>query len=155
MKNDNQKPLNPTDDAQGMMGDVSGLTGISTDNNDNNTKVKKPDLPLTRIMSDQAKLSSDDKANENEVITTPLDQQPDISALTEEDASGNETLDHASPATSGEQSISGDMPDPASDNDTLANAQAVGMQLDEDTEHPQEIDIARDIDLAEEEIRQK
>jgi len=53
------------------------------------------------------------------------------------------------PYSQGEQSVSGSSPDPESDDDTLANAQAVGMQLLEDVEHPQEIDIARDIDAAE------
>ena len=59
-----------------------------------------------------------------------------------------------SPAVQGEESISGDMPDPDSDDDTLANAHAVGEQLDEDLEHPKPVDIARDIDKAEEAARE-
>lgn len=60
----------------------------------------------------------------------------------------------ASSDEAGEQSISGDMPTPDSDDDTLANAQAVGTQTNEDPEHPEELDIARDVDKAEEYERQ-
>lgn len=61
---------------------------------------------------------------------------------------------HASdtqPYEQGEQSVSGSSPE--ADDDTLANAQAVGMQLGEDEEHPQELDIARDVDAAEQSLR--
>jgi hypothetical protein len=54
----------------------------------------------------------------------------------------------------GEQTISGDMPDIESDDDLLQNAKDVGMQLEEDDEHPQELDIARDIDNAEKHFRE-
>ncbi len=57
------------------------------------------------------------------------------------------------PSIAGEESISVDMPDPESDDDMLANAHAVGTQLDEDYEHPEEVDIARDVDAAENHIR--
>lgn len=50
----------------------------------------------------------------------------------------------------GEQSVSGDMADPASDDDTLEMSHEMGLRLDEDDEHPQEIDIASEIDKAEE-----
>jgi hypothetical protein len=46
------------------------------------------------------------------------------------------------------------MPDPASYSITIINAKRMGMQLGEDEENPQELDIARDIDLAEEKIRE-
>jgi hypothetical protein len=54
----------------------------------------------------------------------------------------------------GEQSISGSTPDPTSDDDTLEAAHAVGTQLDEDEENPQDLDIARDIDKAEKALRE-
>lgn len=57
------------------------------------------------------------------------------------------------PSTQGEQSISGSAPDPESDDDTLENAQNVGEQIDEDPEHPKELDLGGDIDKGEEEIR--
>ncbi len=58
-----------------------------------------------------------------------------------------------SPSVQGEESVSGDMPDPESADDTLANAHAMGMQLDEDLEHPKPLDLAGDIDKAEEAFR--
>ena len=50
----------------------------------------------------------------------------------------------------GEQEVSGSTPDPDADADTLANAQAVGTQLDETADTPQELDVGGDIDKAEE-----
>lgn len=47
------------------------------------------------------------------------------------------------------QSISGSMPDPESDDDTLENAKNAGFQLNEDSEHPEAVDAGRDIDDAE------
>lgn len=58
-----------------------------------------------------------------------------------------------SPSEIGEQSVSGDEPDPDSDDDTLANAHHMGQQPDEDLEHPKPIDIADNVDAAEEHIR--
>lgn len=58
------------------------------------------------------------------------------------------------PYIEGEESISGSATEPEEDDDTLENAHEMGQQLDEDPEHPKEIDIARDIDKAEEEIRE-
>lgn len=55
----------------------------------------------------------------------------------------------ASPDEIDEQSISGSAPDPDSDDDTLQNAQMMGQQLEEDTENPEELDLARDINKAE------
>jgi len=52
-----------------------------------------------------------------------------------------------------EESISGSAPAPGSDDDTLTNAQQMGEQLDEDEEHPKEVNIARDVDKAEEHHR--
>lgn len=69
----------------------------------------------------------------------------------ESDEFGNETLDEEnSPSVKGEQSVSGDMTDPASDDDVLKNAHDVGIALDEDSENPQELDIAEDVEEAEE-----
>ncbi|HVZ67655.1 MAG TPA: hypothetical protein VG917_05350 [Patescibacteria group bacterium] len=58
-----------------------------------------------------------------------------------------------SPERQDEQSISGSMPDPESDDDTLKNAQNVDEQYGESTEAPQEIDINRDVNEAEESIK--
>lgn len=56
---------------------------------------------------------------------------------------------HIKPDIQGEESVSGSEPIPSSDDDTLMNAQLVGEQLDENSEHPKEVDIARDINKAE------
>ena len=64
-----------------------------------------------------------------------------------------ESVPYVHPENVGEQEISGSMPDPASDDDMLEVAQAVGTQLGETSEKPEEIDIGRDIDIAEEKIR--
>lgn len=61
-----------------------------------------------------------------------------------------EIASQESPAQAGEKSVSGSAPTPDSDDDTLANAQAVGTQTHEDPEHPEEIDIGRDVEEAEE-----
>lgn len=83
--------------------------------------------------------------------TTPKEEEL---PATEEEASGNETMDEdASPQTMGEQSESGHMPDPASDDDTLENAQEVGIAQDADPEHPKELNIAEDVEEAEESRR--
>jgi hypothetical protein len=144
MSDNKAKPIDPTNDAEDMMGDTYGLTGITTNTNPK-TQDQDDDLEDISQMSDMAE--------EDEVITSPSTNLP---VLDQDEAAGNDTLSvPVSPAVSGEQSVSGDMPDPTSDDDTLSNAQAMGFQMDEDIEHPQELDMARDIDLAEQEIRQQ
>lgn len=64
----------------------------------------------------------------------------------------HDNTDHNNPD---EETVGGSTPSPESDDDTLANAQAVGLQLGEDEEHPKEVDIARDIDAAEQSLRDK
>lgn len=59
----------------------------------------------------------------------------------------------SSPSIKGEESVSGDMPSPESDDDTLKNAQDVDQQKNEDTDHPKPVDISKDIDSEEESIR--
>jgi hypothetical protein len=152
MSDNKAKPIDPTNDAEDMMGDTYGLTGITTNTNPK-TQDQDDDLEDISQMSDIAELVSKDMAEEDEVITSPSTNLP---VLDQDEAAGNDTLSvPVSPAVSGEQSVSGDMPDPSSDDDTLSNAQAMGFQMDEDIEHPQELDMARDIDLAEQEIRQQ
>jgi hypothetical protein len=73
-----------------------------------------------------------------------VDQTNDVTA---------EEAQESQPYVQGEQSVSGSTPLPGSDDDMLANAQAMGQQLGEDEEHPKELDIARDVDKAEEHLR--
>lgn len=63
---------------------------------------------------------------------------------------GNETLKpSAPPHVVGEQSVSGDMPDPSSDDDTLRMSHEVGLRLEEEEENPQPLNIAADVATAE------
>ena len=60
---------------------------------------------------------------------------------------------NAIPSNKGQNSISGSETTPEADDDTLAAAHAVGEQLAEDEQHPKPVDIGRDINNAEEDIR--
>lgn len=126
-------------------------------------------------MSQEEGKVSDDRAEEGEQFTSvtdmvrntdETDEFPDTydpNAL-KRDEVGNDTpgfsgvntesAPYTHPENIGEQEVSGSTPDPASDNDTLANAQAVGTQLDETSENPQEVDLGEDIDKAEEYYRE-
>ncbi|RJR24330.1 hypothetical protein C4578_03015 [Candidatus Microgenomates bacterium] len=48
-----------------------------------------------------------------------------------------------------EETISGSMPNPESDDDTLKSEQEWGLYLDVDGEHPKELDIAGEVARAE------
>lgn len=54
-----------------------------------------------------------------------------------------------SPQEYGEESVSGSMPDPESDDDTLENAWKMGLYTGDDEEHPQELNIAHEMEKAE------
>lgn len=149
-KNKIHTPLDPTNDAGTMMGDTSGLTGISEDNT-RNDDLSEDTTPISHTMSDvmyKTSLATAD-GTDDDAPELPDNEDPP-SATPASTPTGNEELDIASPDEVGEQSVSGDMPDPASDDDTLENAHNVGLRLNEDEEHPQELDIASDIDKAEE-----
>lgn len=176
-------PLDPTQNAAELMGDTSGLTGITVNNthsgpvqgkgsvantqtaSGNQTQDPTPSDPALGI-SDTMKARAEDVATDEDKgdtpgMTTPeghnlplggnLPSDDSLSIAADPDSNLQQRI--MTPSMQGEQSVSGDMPHPESDDDTLANAQAMGMQLDEDPEHPQELDIARDIDNAEESLR--
>lgn len=200
-----ERPLDPSRDYSDMIGDTSGLTGMTTGSAaqssaepDDITDVDSAHLPggiiqngkqtqptgipktaisdkvynqsIPQTMSSTAAQAADDIASDGTSgapSSNPADDQmTDDSSKTvqqnpqmpdEDTASSDQPItqidDATSPAIQGEQAVSGDMPDVESDDDTLGNAHAVGTQLDEDLEHPQELDIARDMDAAEENIR--
>ncbi len=145
---DNTNKIDPSGNASDMISDPTGMTGITSNSQGHSTN------PSTGLIeesySDQKLAEADDKASEGDTGFSADSDLSEEESLNE--ASGNDTLIDAPPSVQGEQSVSGDMPDPSSDDDTLANAQAMGFQLNETTEHPEEIDIARDIDKAEENI---
>lgn len=69
----------------------------------------------------------------------------DIEEMNQED---NSSL--KSPSVRGENSVSGSTPDLESDDDTLQNAHRMGIAPDADLEHPTDLNIAKDINDAEE-----
>ena len=78
-------------------------------------------------------------------------QDPSDNLILEElDDSTNDTIGETTPpSVLGEQSVSGDMPDPESDDDTLANMKQVGLQTDADYDNQEELNIAEDVEEAE------
>jgi hypothetical protein len=170
--------IDPTTQADDLMGDTSGLTGITVNKTQSDTAQDSGSVANTNIGSSKSTDVSEEKQPVSYQSDTMKDRAEDIATEEEDNPQllrdyadndippGNEGQQSneerlsaeadnmmqkrmAPPSVSGEQSVSGDMPDPESDDDTLQNAQDMGMQLDEDDEHPQEIDIARDIDRAE------
>lgn len=144
-----QNPLDPSGNEAEMLNDTSGLTGITTninkqqDNDDDIASIKNSSTARFK-MNEELGFESDDPDKQSNSLHTNkkinLNNQEQNKTLTKE----------FPPNVKGEQEISGDMPDPASDDDTLENAHKAGIALNEDEEHPQELDIGGDIDKAEE-----
>lgn len=55
------------------------------------------------------------------------------------------------PSVKGEESISGETPDPESDDNVLDAAHKAGLYTESDEEHPHEVDLANEVDEAEKE----
>lgn len=136
-----ESPLDPNDNFRDVINDTSGLTGISSDYN-GPTAPPQDTGSVSRTMSD-AKYASSTGQDESNDVNSPTRANP----TKQEEVNG---LNNPTPGEVGESSVSGDMPDPDSDDDTLENAHSAGLRLNEDEEHPQELDIASDIDKAEE-----
>ena len=66
---------------------------------------------------------------------------------------GKKQHEFKSPQGEGEESISGTIAGLESDDDVLAAAHEMGIGLSEDYEHPKELNIAKDIERAEEHKR--
>lgn len=85
--------------------------------------------------------------------TTEAQQQfsdPDELLLESLDGSTDQTINEATPTdVLGELSVSGDMPDPESDDDMLLNSHQVGLRLDEDYDNPKPLNMAADVAAAE------
>lgn len=142
-------PLDPTDDLGTMIGDTSGLSGVSNDHN----SYDDPPKDTGRASSTQSEYK---RAVSRDIPSVASESKVDVADTPPEAtpgsmSTGNKTLDEGLPPhVTGEQGVNATNPDPASDDDTLANAHNVGLRLDEDEEHPQELDIGSDIDKAEE-----
>lgn len=105
-------------------------------------------------MSQEQGEKSDDVASETDLPSRLSENysEPTSFDVSNQQYTTNTTSQPSSPARYGEESVSGDMPTPQSDDDLLQNAQDVGTQIQEDPEHPEEVDIGRDVDKAEEKI---
>lgn len=156
MKNtsDNVKtPLDPSGDFAEMINDTLGLTGITTNN--------KKHTPPQVVSSSNVATASNFRHDKNMEIAggtieeSSTDKTQNIKKSEEEgeDTSylQNETLNSAyADYVKGEQAVSGSTPDPESDDETLINAKDMGLALNEDEEHPQELGLGRDVDKSEE-----
>lgn len=149
------RPIDPTKDARDTMGDNTGLTGITTD--DNGYNEGSGDLTQTpqeqiQSMSKSRYAASKSLLSEKDTNSKKKKFNRGIPEDTMRKATGNDTLNTATPpSVAGEQSVSGDNPDPESDDDVSQNAADMGIGLDADDEHPKELDIASDVDKSEEE----
>jgi hypothetical protein len=152
------QPLDPSQNARDLFGDPTGLTGITSDDKKDTGRRLSPELyndeeydkSALRGMSQTKAAIAEDVASEDETatteVTTPsqVDSDAEPYLVNKKDASGNDSPGSDNNNTAGAA---------YSQDDTLEVAHASGMQLDEDDEHPQELNIARDIDQAEESIR--
>jgi hypothetical protein len=148
------QPMDPTTDYQAFIGDENSMAGITqTHGNPPN----QADDPLAnQVQDDPSNTISPSSSTVHYKVDQALNAE-DV-GLDHEDinAVGNETIDEASPPhVLGEQSASGDMPDPGSDDDTLNMSHQVGLRLDEDEENPQPLNTAADVAAAEKSLREK
>lgn len=107
-----------------------------------------------KLDENEVKSTADMLAEDTEIVTKYQLDDPDVISIDElrEDgfSAGNLLVeDTVSLELADSQSISGHMSDPDSDNDILANAQDMGIAIDEDEENPVELNIAADVDKAE------
>lgn len=148
----------PTANTNNMLNDTTGLTGMTQNNT--NTDVGAHDGSSLETESATRARVDDDLADDKDTQRKPIkpmtahyQREQATESLNSDEGNNRHYIVPTSPSVQGETSVSGDMPDPESDDDTLANAQFMGQQANEDEEHPQELDIARDLDEAEEYIR--
>lgn len=153
MRNNTPSPIqnshDPTHNAADRFGDIRSHSGIPQEAQNDYVYDQK----TIQNMSSKRAHFIEDIAQETHSVPSPSQPQSFVDHQAQHDIAISTTAATNHPANQGEQSVSGTAADPESNDDTLANAQAVGFQPNEDSEHPQEIDAARDIDNAEEYIR--
>jgi hypothetical protein len=147
-------PLDPTLDPQDLMGEVAGRSGITQSHIPNQSRQKafqtdQTATDPTNMLSTRSgrvkKRVAEMDGNDEDVLNDQDDLQ-----IRQFRTHGDETLDDAaSPQLLGEQSVSGDMADPESDDDMLENAHQMGLQMGADDDNPQELDMAGDVAAAE------
>jgi len=148
----------PTANTNNMFNDPTGLTGITQ--NHTNIDVGAHDGSSLQTESQTRAATDNDVADDTDrykksvkPMTAQYAKQKPTQSLNSDENNNRQYVSPTPPSVQGETSVSGDMPDPESDDDTLANAQYMGQQAGEDVEHPKELDLARDLDEAEEYIR--
>lgn len=165
MTDNKHTPLDPSSDAEEMMGDTSGLTGITrggpqdgftTSDNDKRALANRSDYRKEQ----DANMASEEDHPEKIATNTLGESEKTGVTVNAKDAAGDDSphtdeintvrAPFQQPENLGQQAANASMPDPTSDDDTLQNAQAVGTQMDEDDEHPEELGMGRDIDKAQE-----
>lgn len=72
--------------------------------------------------------------------------KPQVISLEELEKEEEPEKEFTTPQIEGEASVSGSMPDPESDDDTLKNAHQMGLQRGEGYDNAEELNIARDVD---------
>lgn len=148
-------PLDPTTNPQSFMGDTYGLNGMTVDLNGgpNPSSILQPgEDPRAGMVPPSSDRVSEKIKKQGEVDRDEVAKETRV--LDALDDGSNNTLHAGSPPhVVGEQSLSGDMTDPEADDDMLAASHQVGLRLDEDSENPQELDIAGDVAATERDRR--
>lgn len=145
-------PIDPTVDTDQQMGDIYGMTGITQSHNTpQEPHLKEPDQNPRNVSQVRYDMLNDTFGS------LTRDTSKDFAPIINENGMDIHTMDNnlADPdvfdsQVIGEQSASGDMSSPESDDDTLEMSHEMGLRMEEDVEHPQPLDIASDIDKAEE-----
>ncbi len=139
-KKNQNLPDDPTDHGDDFLADPTGLTGVTQ-----STSSPTDDATDDQKMSNEAYDSAEDTATAGERSEEVLPPLSDTDRQIDIDGAGVN-----SPESLGEYDESGSAPDPESDDDVTQAAQDMGIGLDADPEHPKELNIADDIDKAEE-----
>lgn len=74
---------------------------------------------------------------------------PDVISLEQLEREEEPKKGFSTPQLDGESSVSGSMPDPESDDDTLKNAHDMGLQRGENYDNSEPLDLSRDVDTNE------
>jgi hypothetical protein len=102
-------------------------------------------------------VNDEEKKNVMKIDTISLDDRVDKGTFFQDKNQFDEEVSTAttSPAQRGGNAVSGSQPDVESDDDVLENAHQVGIAVNEDLENPTELNIAQDVQDAEELRRKK
>lgn len=150
------QPSDPTSNLQTFTGGVTyGFTGVTAQSDDQDQilddalKTDAESEDGTNLLSIKSPTVMRKAAHMRASSDDDIDDPDDLLLEGMDDSSNDTIYDGASPSILGEQSVSGDMTDPESDDDMLLNSHQVGLRLDEDEDNPQELNIAADVAAAE------